>query len=241
MSSSAGPGADPDLFFFLSFAESNDTDDKLVSTFFGDLRDEVRAVAGTRRGDPAPTGFLSIANLRLGADWSAEIRAALGTCRVFVALCSPTYFASESCGKEWQAFADRITEHQRRTGTKPPALLPVYWRPVSIPATIDDRQYTDRSLSEIVSRVGLLRVMRPAKYQDDYHEFLPALAELIVNTARSHPLTPSSPGPDFSSLPRAFPDPPARPSVRPPTSTEHQEPSPPDLDRGNQIPRLHGI
>ncbi|SCG64250.1 TIR domain-containing protein [Micromonospora echinaurantiaca] len=248
----AGAEADPDIFFFLSFAESSDTDDELVAIFFKDLRNEVRAVSGTRKSDPAATGFLSIANLRLGADWSEEIRTALGTCRVFVALSSPTYFASESCGREWQAFADRLVAYRTATGRDAPSLLPVSWRATEIPEHLGTIQYADRSLSTVVFDEGLLHVMRLTRHRDAYHEFVGKLAALIVRTARSHPIPPSRPGPDFYRLPAAFPAVPptgggagAVPRQRDAEVTARQHPdgrprTPPDLGGRGELPRLHG-
>ncbi|MEV0428560.1 TIR-like protein FxsC [Micromonospora sp. NPDC050495] len=243
--------ADPDLWFFLSFAESTEREDGRVRTFFRDLCDEVRAVGGIRGSDPAPVGFLSHASLRSGVDWSEQILAALGTCRVFVALCSPAYFASDSCGREWRAFADRLAAYRRSTKRSAPTLLPVPWRPTPIPAQLGTIQYVDREWPAAVLADGLAHVMRLKRGHDDYHEFVGVLAGQIVRTARDHPIPPARLGPDFARLPYDFPtvSPPERtiPEQRPGGTISSRQPStgdgarrPPDLSGGNELPRLHG-
>lgn len=245
----SGRPAGSGIVFFLSFAESNDDEDAMVAAFFRRLCDEVRAVRGTRRSDRAPIGFLSIASLRLGADWSEEIRIALGTCRVFVAVCSPTYFGSESCGREWQAFADRLSEYRRSTGRSAPSLFPLRWRPTRIPEHLDSIQYVDRELSPAVFDEGLRQVMLLDEHRDAYHRFVTRFADLIVQTAHEYDVPPSAPGPDFYRLPQAFPHPPPPEPIPRQRATGHTDDRragpdgeplrPPDLGGGHELPRLH--
>jgi hypothetical protein len=224
---SVSPPADPDLFFFLSFAETNDVENGLVREFFHALRDEVRAQAGIGMSRRSRTGFLSIASLELGDDWSQDIREALGTCAVFVALTAPAYFASPSCGKEWQAFADRRAADP--AGRTMPVLLPVRWRPSDMPAVAGGIQYVDPKLSAAVHAQGLLAVARATRSRDDYDAFVAALAELIVRRARKHRLAPLLPGPDFDRLPQAFPPaPPPPPPPAPPPAGPPPDDGPPD-------------
>ncbi|MET7395357.1 toll/interleukin-1 receptor domain-containing protein [Dactylosporangium sp. NPDC005572] len=231
---STGPLPDPDLFFFLSFAETSKAENDLVRDFFGRLRDEVRAQAGLGMNHPARTGFLSIVSLGLGYNWSYELREALGTCGVFVALTAPTYFNSGSCGKEWQAFADREAKDRRETGrqTMAPVLLPVRWRESPMPPVADEIQYVDRSLSDVVHELGLHAVAKSSALRDDYDAFVARLAGLIVRRARAHRLPSLVPGLAFDKLPQAFP--PDRsselnipPQAGPPPAEPSSPPQPP--------------
>ena len=248
---SVGPPTDPDRFFFLSFAETNDVENALVREFFHALCDEVRAHAGIGMHRGPHTGFLSIASLALGDDWSHAIREALGTSAVFVALTAPTYFNSPSCGKEWQAFADRLAADQRRTGRSAPLLLPVRWRPSVMPAVTDGIQYFDPALIQhfdpkataLVRAEGFHAVARAIRFRDDYDAFVAALAELIVRRAREHRLTPMLPGPDFDRLPQAFPPAPPPPAPPPPSPADPRPadgppdpPTPPKPRYGSDFP-----
>lgn len=232
--------AEPDLYFFLSFAGENDTDDARVARFFAELSEEVGVEAGVGRAEHSSLGFLSIVNLRLGTDWSEEIASALGRCRVFVALCSPSYFASASCGVEWRAFTDRLAAYEREHHRPAPALLPVCWVPMRMPAVADAIQYTDRQLSEPMARHGLRTLMRLEKHRDDYQVFVSELARLIVAVGAEHAVPRRWVDRDYYRLPRAFPAPPAPPPPRSPPP-KRDDPKLPELDRGDGFPRLHGI
>jgi hypothetical protein len=234
----------PDPHFFLSFAGDNDTDDRRVTTFFNDLCDDVGVASGAGRSSAATRGFLSLQSLRLGADWSDEIADALGRCRVFVALCSPSYFASASCGVEWRAFQDRLRGYERLHGKPAPALLPVCWVPMRMPGVASGIQYTDGDLSAPMARLGLRRMMRLSQHRDDYQDFVSRLAGLIVDVGRSHPVPPARVGREYDRLPRAFPEPAdpvvVKPSALPRSRRANDDARLPDLDRGDGIPRLHG-
>ncbi|KKK04808.1 TIR-like protein FxsC [Micromonospora sp. HK10] len=236
----AGNGSGPEFLFFVSFAGAHEADSESVTTFFKDLCNEVRAARGTRSDDPA--GFLSIVSLGLGSDWSEEIRTALGTCQVFLALCSPGYFGSVWCGREWRAFADRLAVYRRMTGRSAPSLLPLPWRSTRIPAHLTDIQHTDSVLPAVVFAKGLFRVMRQTRYRDDYDEFIAELAGLIVETAREHVIPASRPGTDFDKLPSAFP---LVPQPRDGKDAARSDPDRgarrrPGLGDPDELPRLHG-
>jgi hypothetical protein len=231
----------PDLYFFLSFAGENDRDDARVATFFDDLCDEVGVQAGAGRARQS-LGFLSITSLRLGADWSEEIASALGRCGMFVALCSPSYFASASCGVEWRAFQDRLAVYERANKKPAPALLPVCWVPMTMPGVAAGIQYTDRQLSEPLARLGLRMLMLLDQHRDHYRTVVLRLAQHIVAVSRAHVVPPSMVGRDYAALPRAFPGP-ATPQPRLPQQerTTKDDSRLPDLNRGDGFPRLHGI
>ncbi|NEE46574.1 TIR domain-containing protein, partial [Streptomyces sp. SID8455] len=62
----------------------------------------------------ASAGFMD-REIRSGEGWSERLGETLATCRVFVPLFSPRYFASEMCGKEWHAFEQRAIHHRARS------------------------------------------------------------------------------------------------------------------------------
>ncbi|MFB9356850.1 TIR domain-containing protein, partial [Actinoplanes nipponensis] len=91
------------LYFFLSYARGRD--DVYVHQFFQDLSQEVRALAGL--GPEAEVGFLDHRSIQPGDVWPETLVDALSRCQAFLALCSPAYFLSEPCGREWAIFAER--------------------------------------------------------------------------------------------------------------------------------------
>jgi TIR domain len=63
-----------------------------------------------------------------GTHWSADLREAVGTCQVFVAMLSARYFQSEWCGKEWYAFSKRQIRGLSHPRPKTQCMmLPVVW------------------------------------------------------------------------------------------------------------------
>src|SRR3954466_15961762 len=96
-------GNDSRPLFFLSYARSRlrpddgSDPDRFAAKFFADLSDNVAHLTGA-----ALPGFMD-RHTAAGTPWSDRLSEALGTCRVFVALLSPSYFTSEWCGREWAA------------------------------------------------------------------------------------------------------------------------------------------
>jgi FxsC-like protein len=215
------------LYFFVSYA--NGDDDPFVEKFFDDLAREIRS------RDPAPdteeVGFLDVESPRLGARWSPRLNHALSTCGCFVALCSPRYFVSEFCGKEWRVFEARVRQYERRHGHAANALLPLMWLPMrEVHPAAAEIQYRSRSLGHLYQQHGLRSLMRLKRFEDDYLLFTISLAQHIVDTARSHPLPPPPFGLDSDHARSAFhpagepPRPPGESGAAAETAVGHPEP-----------------
>ncbi|MET0494429.1 MAG: toll/interleukin-1 receptor domain-containing protein [Actinoplanes sp.] len=85
------------------------------------LEDVLSTVRGAGHGDTGIEGF------RSAGDWTAGTIDALGRSTVFLAICSDRYRLTERCGREWQAFLDRLKRHESATGRRRRALIPVRW------------------------------------------------------------------------------------------------------------------
>ncbi|MFC7549566.1 TIR-like protein FxsC [Plantactinospora sp. GCM10030261] len=188
-------------YFFLSYARGDD--DAYVRKFYEELCKEVRI----RSGDLAnpDVGFLDTRGIALGAPWSDELTRALHRSRTFLALCSPLYFNSEYCGKEWAVFADRVQRTTEKTGVRPPVMFPLVWMPRTEmhPAAQELQQTTDR-LDPRYREHGLRTYMRLAKHRDRRFSFVSALAEMIVANARLYELPPPAGHPDITLVPSSF-------------------------------------
>jgi FxsC-like protein len=190
-----------DYYFFLSYARGDD--DQFIQQFFRDLSGEVRSHAGLRADEEV--GFVDAHSIELGAVWSTRLMTALSRCRSFIAMCSPRYFLSEACGKEWTVFAERLREYERDNGVRLAALLPLMWLPQRhTPKVAADLQYTSGDLPEAYGRNGLRQLMRLQRHRDSYLEFVSELARQIVDMAEAHPLPPLRAAPDFAAVRNAF-------------------------------------
>jgi FxsC-like protein len=175
------------LYFFLSYARGGD--DVYVREFFNDLCDEVRALEGLR-GD-VEVGFLDNRNIPPGDTWSETLVDALARCQSFLALCSPAYFLSEPCGKEWAIFQERARQHQSRTGDSRSTLIPLRWLPSrTMPPAAQVIQYVPEPHWELPGREpwrerGIRQLLRIQRNRDVYLEFVTTVAELVVE-ATSH-------------------------------------------------------
>ena len=186
--------------FYLSYAQADE--DGYVARFYEDLAREVR-----RQGGPVDDeiGFRDVASLRLGSMWSHDLISALSTARTFVALCSPSYFASEFCGREWAAFVVRAENYRRQHGVHPPTLLPVIWVPVNrMPDPVQELQHHHGEIGSAYRREGLYHLLRLRRYRDDYHDLLRDLALRIVDVAARHPMQPLPASFDVLDTPSVF-------------------------------------
>ena len=194
-------------YFYFSYAQPDRG--RYIERFYHDLSELV----ATRRALPRDeAGFFDAAEVQVGSDWSKAIAKALGTCQTFVPLLSPSYFKSEHCGKEWAIFRDRIDDLLRSSIgglDRPLLMLPVLWKPPSmpseIPLAIADIQYASPDFPEVYVREGLLALIkRRGKYQDEYREFLWQFADKLLAAGRFWRLPPKSDIPPFESVVSAF-------------------------------------
>src|SRR5262245_37056638 len=84
-------------YFFVSYAHDQGHDDQHVRRFSEALRHDVLLLSSETLD--SRVGFCDT-DLRVGSAWSPQLVEALCQCQAFIALCSPSYFARPSCGKE---------------------------------------------------------------------------------------------------------------------------------------------
>jgi FxsC-like protein len=173
------------LHFFLSYARGEADVD--VQKFYEDLCDQIRQRAGLKIDHQV--GFLDTQNIQLGDQWPQRLYDALSTSHCFLALCSPRYFLSEFCGKEWRFFSERLDEYENRTNIRAPALLPIKWFPMSnMHPVAESIQYSAARLGVAYNEHGLWELIKLQRHHDNYWKFVIELAKDIVETAQRHPI-----------------------------------------------------
>lgn len=209
MSGGRGPvdGAIP--YFFLSYAHSHTatrTDEyrrnRLVKRFHDDLKDALREAAGG-----SATSAIDF-DIPVGSRWSEYISDGLARCRCFVALYSTDYFASDHCGREWRAFADRLDTDLVLRGRRPEAVIPVLWQPFSesaLPDCARELQYSHYKLGHSYRRHGLAYLLRHrAELHEDYENAVQYFARRIADVAESDSPTRAERFPNYLMLDNAF-------------------------------------
>ena len=206
----SGAEASP-LYFFLSYAHSSGVGrqdrferDALVRRFEEDLGN---AVLERARHPRAIVPGQSDAHIPLGGHWPIRLANALATCRAFVALYSAEYFDSQDCGKEWSAFADRISRDFVRYNEEREAFIPVIWlpiRPDSVPVPIRDVQYSHPDLGPEYHQHGLRYLMTHRELRERYHDVVEFFADRVILVAEHNFPSLSVPPPIYHDLPNAF-------------------------------------
>jgi FxsC-like protein len=175
--------------FFLSYARQ---DDQLhhVEEFWSDLAPRVRDRLG-RGGDIC---YFDRDSNELGSNWAENIEDALRTTKVFVALISPAYVASEYCGKELTIFRGRVAE-RARVDPKGAAtlIIPLMWvRPIDkLPPVLDALQYDHLDLPESYREEELSVLKEIGRFKDDYASLLNHLAHQIALRIKQSPMPPA--------------------------------------------------
>lgn len=185
-------------YFFLSYSR-RDGKDQLVRRFFDDLSREVEARAGVPFEE---AGFLDV-DQSTGTEWPATTAEAVGTCRVFVPLYSPSYFASEICGQEWHLFQRRLDAHQRATGESLARILPVWFVPPLRQPPVTERLHDTRDRFDAdYRRYGLRYYLNLRDNESRYQDFLARFTEELV--AAGDPAPPQFTGVNLLAEPNAF-------------------------------------
>lgn len=176
-----------------------------VDRLFRDLCGHVMALTDL----PAQyeVGFMD-REIRSGEGWSERLAKALANCRVFVPLFSPRYFASEMCGKEWFAFAQRAIQDGavRPGGQAPEAIVPALWVPVppsQLPGPAERLQFNHNTFGERYVTDGLYGLIKLRGYAEQYEKAVYELARRIVHVGENVDLAPVRPV-DYRVVPSAF-------------------------------------
>ena len=187
------------LYFFLSHASGDD--DSYVARFFQDLAAEVERLVGVDA--ELEVGAIAADPLDVGTRSSAA-NDAVATCRVFVALCSPRYFLSERCGREWSLFADRLRRYEQATSEQPGVLIPIVWARVDPPASVPDVRERLHMGPKTSTREEVSQLIRLRSRRGSYVDFVRSLAGRIVAAATTHDIPPPGPGVNLRSVSNAF-------------------------------------
>ena len=196
-------------YFFLSYArtpkrhpEDPGDPDRWVVKLYRDLCEAIYQMTDVRQGD---AGFMDTAvypdNRR-----PREFATALATCRVFVPLYSQRYFASENCGREWQAFAQRKSSGTAQTGTRPQAIVPALWAPLhetELPEVAKVIQFVHHDFGPRYDAQGFYGFIKLSRFRADYQLAVHRLANRIIDVADTTPLRPGKPA-DYLPLESAF-------------------------------------
>ncbi|MEU9173315.1 TIR-like protein FxsC [Streptomyces sp. NPDC048420] len=199
------PGPTPPVFY-LSYARRPSVGSRqrdLESRFFRDLSRSVSEITGS---EPSTTGFNDRA-IPPGASWEEELRRALAEAQVLVPLYSPSYFKSEWCGREFDAFHRRMEWGASLDGRAVSAIVPVIWLPTDeeqLPLAARSIQYSSASLSRRYIQEGLSGLLETGDRRE-YEDVVQRIAETVVGVARQARLRPCDPS-DLADLRNAFDD-----------------------------------
>lgn len=171
-------------YVFISYARA-DAQDELANKFYRDLCVEVSQRGGVEIEE---AGYVDI-DTPIGDSWPTALANALGDCRVFVPLVSPNYFRSEYCGKEWQAFWNRLTKYAEEQGEWPNLIIPVVWVPPidGWPERTREVQSMEGQLGGAYDTYGMRYLLQDTGAQ--YERALAKVATAVVAAGRAHRLT----------------------------------------------------
>lgn len=176
-------------FFFLAYARTPEK--PWVQRLFRELSREV--YERTTFPDSDSVGFMDITGISPGQDWRDEIYWALATCKVFVPLYSPRYFASVECGREWHAFAQRTLDHHARNPMVQSAIVPALWAPINLsglPEVAQRIQIDHADLGDEYAREGFYTLIKNKLYHEQCVTAVQRLAQHIIRAAYASRLQP---------------------------------------------------
>lgn len=185
--------------FFFSYPRS--ADNAYMEKFYNELEDMVRQFRGKKKDEPV--GFIDQQDLERGSDWPEELKNALQTSKVMVALYCPAYFNSAFCRKELRVFDLRQRQYERqmraagRTYVAPNAIKPVpWWSPFTVPPDLAHLQYQTGAAGSIEEK-GLFFARKKGPSNEKYTEYVRKLASEISDICENYDLPPLA---DFPPL-----------------------------------------
>jgi len=175
--------------YYLSFARADA--DKYFQQFVSDLSQEMSLI----RNEPISL----LQDLSIGESWSDSLRNAVRTCKVAICILTPSYFRSESCGKEYEIF------RRRGLRVKGDGIFPITWLPIyDIPVPMVDLQRFLKDVPQVYNDEGLAYLMRLSRYRDEYQVVIKIFAQQLHDIALNHPLPELTRMPPSDQIPNAF-------------------------------------
>jgi FxsC-like protein len=196
--------------FFLSYAREDNELDGLVKKFYEDLCEDI---AGKIAASPKEVGFFDGAEIEPGSVWDEDLASALQQSSVFIAIYSPYYFQKKFCGKEWAVFRSRVDAYAKclpKAAEFPRLMFPVLWQKEDyvlprIPAALGKIQYKYDAYGKAYAEQGLRVMLRNKKFKQQYEDFIPVLADNLIEAAQRHKL-PALPNlPTLDQVAETFP------------------------------------
>ncbi|MFI7575439.1 FxsC protein [Micromonospora sp. NPDC049497] len=179
----------------LSYRPDDDAD--YVEAFLGELCDAVRRVDGGRSSWRV---HLATDDDIVGDEWTPRAHGALAECAILLAICSPRYFLTERCGREWWTFQNRLLHHETVTGRRPAAIVPVAWGENGLHGDLPAAEFT----TDIASRSDVRALARLRSNRAPYRRLLDRLARHVVDVSRDDPVLPAVTRLPYRATPDAF-------------------------------------
>jgi len=189
--------------FVLSYARKDG--EKLVKKFF----DRLCARLSDLRPTVADVGFMDTDGIPAGADWKETLGGKLAAAPILVPLFSPRYFTREECGREIQAFLERLRLFKQKNPSvaTPLCIIPVVWEWENLtihPALRGIHHGNPNYPQKYTARKSGLRSLADlAKNRDDFKTFCDALGSSINQALNTVPALISM-AVDYRTLPNAF-------------------------------------
>jgi tetratricopeptide (TPR) repeat protein len=153
--------------FFVSYARA-DNRDGWITAFVEELLAEHRKFSGGRELIP----FFDKQDIRSFDDWQQRLHDGLAGSRLFLALLSPSYFASEWCRKEWKTWIDtEIAKHILSGGAAPIYFVEVPGLVGKVPGLSEQRMLGEHEVARNVAELCALA--------DPSEEFLADSARVV--------------------------------------------------------------
>ncbi len=182
----------------------------LIDALFEDLRGRVQGKLGCRLEH---SGYRDQNELQEGEIWSEQLATAVCRSKVLVALLTPNYLRSLSCGREFAVFLRRYELLDLRGINKFYHILPIYWEssthcaphfPEKTRKFFRDVQQTRAGLPKRYPAIIGYRDTWETGAQSDHTKILVAAAERIVAMINDCVLPPLVGFDRFGDLPSAF-------------------------------------
>jgi TIR domain len=148
------------------------------------LRQEVAAVASIKENDLDKIGFFDVTNIENGADWEKVLGNALREIPVLVCMCSPQFFDSPYCAKEFAVFQKRMQDAGNAIDDQV-IVIPVIWEVGAprreLPAVLAKYYQRKDGLPEAYHTDGLSQLSRFPSHRNKFLKVIDRLARTIGN------------------------------------------------------------
>jgi TIR domain len=202
--SGSGASAPRPPRIFVSYASA---DSDYLAEFKRDLEHQLETSSLAAHPHQKPHVFLAGDDIDGGNVWLNRLKHELDSCDLFIPICTPSFFRSRWCAREWGYFRRRLLAATPIEQEPPERIIPVWWRPLDplkrLPAIVEPIEMGVDTV-KFQRRQGVVEWAMRSRDRGEYPLYVLGLARRVLKALGEGPASMAPLGIKLTEADEAF-------------------------------------